>query len=244
MSCPCYDARFITKMAIFLILVVVTVPTNVFAQTNNNDDSIKTENSEHLVVPFSDSANRDRRNPYEYNFNNPVSENWILTTQNDITYTNNPDSKLIIRLHEPEPSDKFIEIAMFSDQTKEFWAAVNTEESGYIRIYERETDGWSRDEPVVIAHANNSGLTITNGKRIIIDKLSVDGFTLGSLEIYGKDNVQSENNANAGNISFDLIYGSPSDSPLYYLPLGMLIGVGGLLLALLIFKKRKVYRET
>jgi hypothetical protein len=142
-------------------------------------------------------------------------------------------------LQEPAPSEKFIEIAMFGDGSKKFWAAVNTHDSGYIRIYERDIDGWSRDQPIIVAHASNQGLTITNGKRIIVDRLSINGFTIGSIAVYGKDDPISPINTYAGNISFDVVYGDPANSPIYYLPLGMLIGVGGLVTGLLIFKRRK-----
>src|SRR5919199_240336 len=138
-------------------------------------------------------------------------------------------------------SEKFIEIAMFSDISKKFWAAINTHDAGYIRVYERNTDGWSRDQPIIIAHANNQGLSITNGKRIIVDRLSVNGFNLGSIAVYGKDDPQAPINTYAGNISFDVAFGELTNSPIYYLPLGMLLGVGGTVVAFLVIKKRDKY---
>jgi len=36
-----------------------------------------------------------------------------------------------------------------------------------------------------------------------------------------------------------VVYGDPANSPIYYLPLGMLVGVGGLVTGLLVFKRRK-----
>jgi hypothetical protein len=45
------------------------------------------------------------------------------------------------------------------------------------------------------------------------------------------------------NLSFDVIYGNPAESSLYYLPVGMLIGVGGLVIGLVILKKRKPLLE-
>ena len=124
------------------------------------------------------------------------------------------------------------------EQNAKFWVAVNTNESGYIRVHEQDTDGWSRDQPIMVGHANNQGLTITNGKRIVIDRLSLDGFSLGSIAIYGKDNTDSPINTVDGYLSFDLIYGNPRDSPLYFLPIIMLVLVGGIVLYLLKIKKR------
>ncbi len=161
-----------------------------------------------------------------------------MTIQNNLTYSNSENAKTVIKIQEPAPSEKFIELAMFSDKTGKFWAAINTNESGYIRVYEREKDGWSRDQPIFVAHANNQGLTITNGKRIIIDKLSVNDFVVGSVSIYGKDESTDPDNSNSGTISFDIIFGNPAESPLYYLPLITMIAIGSIVLVLIIRKKR------
>ena len=198
---------------------------------------VKTKNSEEFFYSFQ-ASNVDRRHPLEYSFSNPIKTNWQLTIQNNLSYYNSNDSKTVIRLKEPPPSEKFIELVMYSENTKKFWAAVNTNESGYIRVYERDSDGWSREQPIFVSHANNQGLTITNGKRIIVDKLSINDFTIGSISIYGKDSANDSNTTYSGEISFSLIFGNPSDSPLYYLPLIMLVGVGGILVILLIVKKR------
>ena len=198
---------------------------------------VKTKNSEEFVYTFQ-ASNVDRRHPLEYSFSNPIKTNWQLTIQNNLSYYNSNDSKTVIRLKEPPPSEKFIELVMFSENTKKFWAAVNTNESGYIKVYERDSDGWSRESPIFVSHANNQGLTITNGKRIIVDKLSINDFTIGSITIYGKDSANDSNTTYTGEISFSLIFGNPSDSPLYYLPLIMLVGIGGILVILLIVKKR------
>lgn len=198
---------------------------------------VKTKNSEEFVFPFQ-SSNVDRRHPLEYFFSNPIKTNWQLTIQNNLSYYDSNNSKTVIRLKEPAPSEKFIELIMYSENTNKFSAAVNTNESGYVRVYERDTDGWSREQPIFVSHANNQGLTITNGKRIIVDKLSINDFTIGSISIYGKDSASDSNSTYGGELSFSLIFGNPADSPLYYLPLIMLVGVGGILIVLLIVKKR------
>lgn len=200
-------------------------------------DVIKTKNSERFVVDYN-ASNTYRRQPLVYNFSESIPTNWQLTIQNNLSYSGIRDAKSVVKIQEPAPSEKFIELAMFSEKTGKFWVAINTNESGYIRVYERDQDGWSRDQPIFVAHANNQGLTITNGKRIIIDKLSVDDFTVGSVSIYGKDELGDPANSNSGTISFDILFGNPSESPLYYLPLITIIVIGSIVLALLIRKKR------
>ena len=234
-----------------LLIIVIFTPLLSSGQTQQQLNHpqgkyqvIKTKNREQFVLPYT-ASNDDRKHPLIYSYDNPKGLNWILTIQNNLSYAIRQDAKTIVKLQEPIPSEKFIEVAMFGDISKKFWVAVNTNESGYMRLYDESgSNGWSRDQPVIIAHGNNQGLTITNGKRIVVDKLSLDGFTLGSIVVYGKDDSDSPLNTYGGNLSFDVIYGNPAESPLYYLPVGMLIGVGGLVIGLVIFKKRKpLYQE-
>lgn len=201
-----------------------------------NLDVTKSKSHERFVVPFS-ASNTDRKNPVIHTYEIPNDVSWILGIENNMTYNNSSEAKTIIKLMENQPSEKFIELAMF-EQNEKFWVAVNTNESGYIRVHEQDTDGWSRDEPIMVAHGNNQGLTVTNGKRIVMDRLSLDGFSLGSIAIYGKDDTDSPINTLDGYLSFDLLYGSPRDSPLYFLPIVMLVLVGGIVFYLLKIKKR------
>jgi hypothetical protein len=234
----------IVAMMLMSELTVVQSQQQSLNHTQGEYKVIKSKNSEQFVFPSS-SSNSDRKHPFIYIFDVPKVTNWILTIQNNLSYSEmqNTNAKTIVKLKEPTQSDKFIEIAMFGDASKKFWVAVNTRESGYIRVYEQDNDGWSRDEPVIVAHANNQGLTITNGKRIIIDRLSINDFTLASIAVYGKEDPDSAVNTYKGNISFNVVYGSPADSPLYYFPLAMIVGIGGLVACLLVFKKRKTSSE-
>jgi hypothetical protein len=223
---------------IFLIFFLNTCVSaqNESESIEENFDVTKSKSHESFVVPFS-ASNTDRKNPVIYTYEIPKDVSWILGIENNMTYNNSSESKTIIKLMENQPSEKFIELAMF-EQNEKFWIAVNTNESGYIRVHEQDTDGWSRDEPIMVAHANNQGLTVTNGKRIVIDRLSLDGFSLGSIAIYGKDDTDSPINTVDGYLSFDLLYGNPRDSPLYFLPIIMLVLVGGIVFYLLKIKKR------
>jgi hypothetical protein len=223
---------------IFLIFFLNTCVSaqNESESIEKNFDVTKSKSHESFVVPFS-ASNTDRKNPVIYTYEIPKDVSWILGIENNMTYNNSSESKTIIKLMENQPSEKFIELAMF-EQNEKFWIAVNTNESGYIRVHEQDTDGWSRDEPIMVAHANNQGLTVTNGKRIVIDRLSLDGFSLGSIAIYGKDDTDSPINTLDGYLSFDLTYGNPRDSPLYFLPVIMLVLVGGIVFYLLKIKKR------
>ena len=221
---------------IFAVFLIVYPTFTINAQSTVHD-VIKTKNSERFDVDYN-ASNTFRRQPVVYQFSHSIPTNWQFTIQNNLSYLDSANAKSVVKIQEPAPSEKFIELAMFSEKTGKFWVAINTNESGYIRVYERDQDGWSRDQPVFVAHANNQGLTITNGKRIIIDKLSVDDFVVGSVSIYGKDELTSPDNSNAGTISFDIIFGNPAESPLYFVPLITIIAIGLIILVLLIRKKR------
>jgi len=68
--------------------------------------------------------------------------------------------------------------------------------------------------------------------------LSVNDFVVGSISIYGKDESTDPDNSNSGTISFDILFGNPAESPLYYLPLITMIAIGSIVLVLIIRKKR------
>ena len=235
-----YFLKYSFYMGVFVYLIFFSnnfiYAQNEFESTEENLNVTKSKSHERFVVPFS-ASNTDRKNPVIHTYEIPKDVSWILNIENNMTYNNSSEAKTIIKLMENKPSEKFIELAMF-EQNEKFWVAVNTNESGYIKVHEQDTDGWSRDEPIIVAHANNQGLTVTNGKRIVIDRLSLDGFSLGSIAVYGKDDTDSPINTLDGYLSFDLLYGNPRDSPLYFLPIVMLVSVGGIVLYLLKIKKR------
>jgi hypothetical protein len=203
---------------------------------------VKTNRSERFVIPFT-ATNGDRMHPLVYTFAKPISESWILNIQNDLSYAFRPDAKVVIKLQEPAPSQKFIEIAMYGDAaSKRISAAVNTREAGYVRVYDNYKnglEGWSTRNPILIGYDSNQGLSINSGTKVLVEQLSVNGFTLGSIAVYGKDDASSPLNAYSGDISFEALYGNPSSSPVYYLPLGMVIAVGGVLGWFIIFKRRE-----
>lgn len=199
---------------------------------------VKSDRSESFRLPYT-ASNQDKDSPLVYTFDDPKQPSWILTIQNSLSYVPSDDSKTIIRIQEPAPSEKYIEIAMFGGESRTYWVAVNTPEAGYAQMYVRQENGWSSEGPISVSHGDNQGLTVSDGKRVVLDRLDLDGFAVGSIAVYGNDAEKSTANAYAGDISFEILFGSFEQSPLYYVPLGLTLGVGGLIIGLLIFKKRK-----
>jgi hypothetical protein len=196
------------------------------------------KNSEIINFPFS-ASNFDRQHPDEYVLQTPKPNNWILQINNNISYTNSSEAKTVIKIKEPYPSEKFIELTMFGDKSKKFIVATNNNETGYITLYENDQNGWSTDGPIVVTNGADQGLSVSNGKRIVIDKLSLNGFTVGSIDVSGKDESNLPDSALGGSIQLELFSGDVSKSPLYYMPLFVEATVGGLVIALVIFIKRR-----
>ncbi|HKU48653.1 MAG TPA: hypothetical protein VJP79_01765 [Nitrososphaera sp.] len=220
-----------------LIVVLLLLPTLAFAQAQDYQ-VVKSDRSETFTFPFS-AANQDVDSPLVYNYDTPKGPSWILSITNGLDYSSDENSKVIIRIQEPAPSEKYIDIAMYGGEAKKFWVAANLPGTGYARLYSKDVEGWSTESPIAISHADTSGLSITDGKRIILDRFDVSGFTVGSISVYGKDESTSPPNAEGGQLQFDILYGSFQDSPLFLVPGLVTAGIGAVIVTLLVVKKRK-----
>jgi hypothetical protein len=208
-----------------------------FAQGQEDFQVVKTERSESFVLPYT-AVNRNEEDPLVYTFDEPKQPNWIVTIQNNVSYVPREGARTIIKIQEPAPSEKFIELGMYGDQSMRYWVAANTAEAGYARIYDSE-NGWSTDQPISVTHTENSGLIVTNGQRIVVDRLDVDGFAAASIEVYGNDRNSTLANASAGDIAFDVLSGRFDQSPIYFVPIAVGVGIFGLVAGLLVLKRRK-----
>lgn len=224
---------------LFLALFILYYPNITFSQLNDGPklQVLKKNMDERIIFPYN-ASNHDRKNPSEFIFKEPIQNDWNVFINNNISYSNSPEAKTVIQLKEPYPSQKYVEITMFGDRSKKFSVAVNTNESGRLQLYQNNFNGWSSSNPVAITSGVDQGISVTDGDRIVVDKLSLNGFNLGSINVYGKDEPSLPNSALKGSIEFETIFGHPSQSNIYYMPLIVMIGVGGTLLLLLKFKKR------
>ena len=221
-------------IAVSMLLLPVLVA---FAQSQEDFQVVKTERSESFVLPYT-TVNRNDQDPFVYTFDEPKQPNWIFSIQNNVSYVPREGARTIIKIQEPAPSEKFIELGIYGDQSMRYWVGVNTAEAGYARMYDSE-NGWSTQEPISVTHTENSGLIVTNGQRTVVDRLDVDGFAAGSIEVYGNDRNSTLANASAGDIAFDVLFGRFDQSPIYFVPIAVGAGIFGLVAGLLVLKKRK-----
>lgn len=232
---------YVSMLFLSLVAVNIFYPNLSFSQLNNQSQKFqvsKTSNDEIFILPFN-ATNTEIHKPTEYVFKDPKQQNWIVLLSNNLTYSNNPDSKTVVKLNEPYPSKKFVELTLLGNGSNGFFVAINTNETGYMQVYQKNQDGWEGKFPIIISHANVQGLSVSNGKRIIVDKLSLNGFNLGSVDVYGKDQPGLSNSAVNGLVKFEVMSGDPSKSPLYYMPAIVMAGVGGIVIALVVLKKRR-----
>jgi hypothetical protein len=220
-----------------LAVSLFLVPALAFAQSQEDFQVVKTERSESFVLPYT-AVNRNEQDPLVYTFDQPKQPNWIFAIQNNVSYIPREGARTIIKIQEPAPSEKFIELAIYGDQSMRYWVAVNTPEAGYARMYDSEM-GWSTEQPISLTYTENSGLTVTNGQRTVVDRLDVGGFAAASIEVYGNDRNSILANAYAGDIAFEVLFGRIDQSPIYLVPAAVMAGIFGLVAGLLILKKRK-----
>ena len=229
--------RIVVLVAGVLAVSLFLVPALAFAQSQEDFQVVKTERSESFVLPYT-AVNRNEQDPLVYTFDQPKQPNWIFAIQNNVSYIPREDARTIIKIQEPAPSEKFIELAIYGDQSMRYWVAVNTPEAGYARMYDSEM-GWSTEQPISLTYTENSGLTVTNGQRTVVDRLDVGGFAAASIKVYGNDRNSTLANAYAGDIAFEVLFGRIDQSPIYLVPAAVMAGILGLVAGLLILKKRK-----
>ncbi len=217
--------------------LLLLMPALTFGQSQEEFLVSKSERSESFVLPYT-AVNRGEENPLLYTFDEPREPNWIVALENNLSYVPRDGARTIIKILEPEPSEKYIELAIYGDQSQRYWVAVNTPEAGYARMYDMQ-DGWSSDEPISVTHTENGGLTVSNGKRTVVDRLDVDGFAAASIEVYGNDEDSGLASTHAGALTFEVMYGRLDQSPVYYVPAVAMAGTAVLIVGLLVFKKRK-----
>jgi hypothetical protein len=220
-----------------LAFLILLLPALAYAQSQEDFQVVKTDRSESFVLPYT-AVNRNQQDPLVYTFDEPKQPNWIISIQNNVSYVPREGARTIIKINEPAPSEDFIELAIYGDQSMRYWVGVNTAEAGYARMYESE-NGWSTQNPISVSHTDNSGLIVTNGQRTVVDRLDVDGFAVGSIEVYGNDRNSTLATAYAGDTAFQIIFGRFDQSPLYFVPAAVGVGIFGLIAGLLILKKRK-----
>ena len=162
---------------------------------------------------------------------------WQVNLQNKILY-GNPDGVAVVRLHDANIEDKFIEIGMGAIPDRPFWVAVQLPEEGYVVVHDQLDRGWPGNGKVILAYADTAGLTINNGERIVITNLDVEGFAINAYSVWGLKGSQDPPATVAGFLNFEVLSGDPKEGPLHMFPF-YVVGALGCIVAFLLFTKKR-----
>jgi hypothetical protein len=187
-------------------------------------------------VPASD-FNTIQRDAVIIPFDKTHAESWQITLQNDLLY-GNPKGNAIIRIYDANIQDKFLEIGMGSPPERKFWVAMNFPDQGYLTATRIDKDGWYEGAKMIAAYNDMQGVSIGNGKRIVVTNVNLQEFVIGSYSVYGMDEQTDPPAINSGSLSIEVLSGDVSKNPIHYYPFYVTGVVGAIIGVLLVLKKR------
>jgi hypothetical protein len=213
----------------FLLLIPIFP---VYAQVTSNPSV----HMESVNIPY-EKFNVISSNTNSDSFENEHARNWQLNIKNQIVYAN-PQGNTVIRLYDGEDRTKFIEIGMGSPPDMKFWVAVQNPELGYAVLHDQKETGWNRDDEIIAVYSDQNGLTIHNGKRIVVSNLSLDYYKIKDFSVYGMESSTDPPATNSGDLILNIVSGNPAANPLFYLPYVLAASIGVIIMILLKTKKR------
>jgi hypothetical protein len=162
---------------------------------------------------------------------------WQVTIDNNLLYAN-PDGNAVLRLYDRDNPEKLVEIGMGSQPNEKFWVAVQTPKEGYVVVHSSLERGWSPESKTIISYTERAGLTVNNGARIIVSNLDIGIFAINSYSVHGMESPTDPPAVNSGSMIVEFISGDPAKNPFALFPFYVAAGVGILVGALYLTKKR------
>ncbi|HXG74535.1 MAG TPA: hypothetical protein VNK44_06940 [Candidatus Nitrosotenuis sp.] len=219
-------------MKLLFLLVLVVTSTPAFAQEFTNPSLVL----QHVDIAPAD-FNKVESEIVIVPFEKPHPGSWQITIQNNLLYAN-PKGNAVLRLYDANISDKFLEIGMGSPPDRKFWVAINLPDQGYVPATRLDRDGWYEGSKIIAAHSDEQGVTIGNGKRIVVSNFNLQDFVVGSYAVYGMTDEADPPAINSGTFSVEILSGDVSKNPIHYYPFYVTGAVGAIIGILLILKKR------
>ena len=219
------------KHLIAIILLFGFLITPAFAQEAKNPSVI----IEILEIPFGD-FNKISRDAIIIDLENDHKISWQITIDNNLGYTN-PNGNGVFKFYDKN-SDKFVEIGMGAPPHEKFWVAVNTEREGYVVVQSNLERGWYPSTQIIISYTERGGLTVNNGARITVSNLNIGSFVIDSYSVHGMEGSTEPPAVNSGSMIVELLSGDPSQNIMAYFPFYLAAGIGILVGALYLTKKR------
>lgn len=225
------SAKFVLKIIVLSFLFLIPI-LPAYSQTQSNPSVLM----ESVEIPY-EEFNVVSSNSNNGSFENIHKTNWQLNIKNQIVYAN-PQGNAVIRLYDNEDRTKFIEIGMGSTPDMKFWVAVQNPDVGYAVLHDQKLDGWNYDDEIIVVYADDTGMTIHNGKRIVVSNLSLDNYKIKDFSVYGMESSTDPPATNSGDLILNIVSGNPAANPLFYLPYILAASIGVIIVILLKTKKR------
>lgn len=171
------------------------------------------------------------------NLNDVHTISWQATIDNNLTYVR-PDGSAVIRLFDQKPSDQFIEVGMGSPPDLKFWVAVQTPKEGYVVVHSDLERGWYPQAKTNVSYTDRAGLTVNNGARIVVTNLDIGIFAVESYSVYGLEGSSDPPAVGSGIMTVEFLSGDPAQNPFSLFPFLVAAGIGVIVGALYLTKKR------
>ena len=220
------------KYIIPIILFLGFLITPAFAQEEVNP-SLSIEN---LEIP-AEKFNTVLRNAPIIQLDTVHDISWQITIDNNLLYAN-PEGHAVFRIYDKENNDEFIEVGMGPQPDNKFWIAVQTPVEGYIIVHRDLDRGWYPAAKSIISFTDRAGLTVNNGARIVVTNLDIGKFEIESYSVHGMQGSTDPPAINSGVMIIEILSGDPAKNMFAYFPFYVAAGIGILVGALFLTKKR------
>ena len=161
---------------------------------------------------------------------------WQLTIDNNLVYEN-PNGNGVFKFYDKN-SEKFVEIGMGAPPNEKFWVAANTDREGYVVVQSDTERGWYPATKIIISYTERGGLTVNNGARITVSNLNIGSFVIDSYSVHGMEGSTDPLAVNSGSMIVEFLSGDPSENIFAFFPFFLAAGIGILVGALFLTKKR------
>ena len=219
--------KYIVGLAVFAFLV-----TPAFAQEYTNPSLI----IDTIEVPHGD-FNTVQRDAPVIPLERIHAVSWQVTVDNNLLYAH-PGGNAVLRLYDSEDPEKIIEVGMGAQPDHRYWVAVQTPKEGYIVVYRDLERGWPPSAKSIVSYTDRAGMTINNGARIVVSNLDIGVFAIGSYSVHGMEGTTDPPAAYSGSMVLEFLSGDPAKNPFALLPFFIAAGIGGIVGALYLTKKR------
>lgn len=162
---------------------------------------------------------------------------WQATIDNDLVYAH-PNGNAVVRLYDQESVEEFVEIGMGANPDYRFWVAVQTPNEGYVVIHRDTERGWYPQAKVIASYTERAGMTVNNGARIVVSNLDIGLFAPNSYSVHGMEGSSDPPAVTSGHILVEFLSGDPSKNVFALFPFYVAAGIGIVVGALYLTKKR------